>query len=82
MPFAGFVTQFEIDRASAERYPVQIAGGRPHEELWVPAEELSEFNAHIVGTIAVVEAFTGERFTGQLHPETLLPVGLLDVPDR
>jgi len=80
--FAGFVTQFEIDRETAERYPVQIAGGRSHEELWVPAEELSEFNTHIVGTIAVVEAFTGERFTGQLHPETLLPVGLLDVPDR
>lgn len=79
--FAGFVTKFEIDRVTAERYPVQIAGGRSHEELWVPAEELTEFNAHIVGTIAVVEAFTGKRFTGQLQPKTLLPVGLLDVPN-
>ncbi|MFD9356601.1 hypothetical protein [Streptomyces sp. NPDC060031] len=26
-------------------------------ELWVPAEELDEFNAHIVGRIEVVHAF-------------------------
>lgn len=72
--YAGFVTKFEIDSVTAERYPVQLAGGRSHEELWVPAHELPEFNAHIVGTISVVEAFTGERFAGALNPTTLIPI--------
>jgi hypothetical protein len=40
----GFVTRFELDDDFAQRYPVQIAGGRSHEELWVPAEELPECN--------------------------------------
>lgn len=72
--FAGFVTQFEIDEVTAQRYPVQLAGGRSHEELWVPAEELAEFNAHIVGAIMVVEAFTGQRFAGALDPKTHIPL--------
>lgn len=74
--YAGFVTRFEIDDVTAARYPVQRAGGRTHEELWVPAAELAEFNAHIVGRIAVIEAFTGERFAGALNPATLLPLEL------
>jgi len=77
--YAGFVTRFEIDAAIAQRYPVQRAGGRSHEELWVPADELSAFNASIVGTITVVEAFTGARFAGALDPATLLPVDLTRV---
>jgi hypothetical protein len=72
--YAGFVTRFEIDDTTARHYPVQLAGGRSHEELWVPADELSEFNAHIVGMITVVVAFTGERFVGVLNPETFLPI--------
>jgi hypothetical protein len=35
-------------------------GGAAHEELWVPAEELPEFNRHIIGKIEVVSAFHGE----------------------
>lgn len=50
----GFVTQFEISEAMAEKYPVQIAGGSAHQELWVPAEEMDAFNAGIVGEICVV----------------------------
>jgi len=42
--FAGFVTQFEIDGEYAKQFPVQVVGGRQNEELWVPAEELEEFN--------------------------------------
>lgn len=72
--YAGFVTRFEIDAATAQRYPIQRAGGRSHEELWVPAEDLPAFNAGIVGVISVVEAFTGERFRGTLDPTTLVPV--------
>lgn len=71
--FAGFVTRFTVDDAFVGRYPVQVAGGRSHEELWVPAEELDDFNHHIRGVIEVIEAFTGPRFTGSIDPATHLP---------
>jgi hypothetical protein len=74
--YAGFVTRFEIDEATAARYPIQVAGGRTHEELWIPAEKLAELNEHIVGTIAVIEAYTGPRFAGTIDPATNLPLDL------
>lgn len=64
--FAGFVTRFEIDDEYAARFPVQTVGRRGrHDELWVLAEELGEFNTHIVGEIEVVAAFYGEKFEGE-----------------
>ncbi|MFI1460353.1 hypothetical protein [Nocardia carnea] len=51
------MTRFEIDAAFAARYPVRQAGGQTILELWVPAEELEEFNRHIVGRIEVVQEF-------------------------
>jgi hypothetical protein len=61
----GYVTRFEVDAAFVSRYPVRQAGGRTILELWVPAEELAEFNRHIVGRIEVVREFRaaggGER---------------------
>lgn len=54
---SGFVTRFEVDSEFLRRYPVQQAGGRTILELWVPAEELDEFNTHIVGRIEVVHEF-------------------------
>lgn len=63
--FEGFVVEFEIDDAFASRYPVQIAGGAECEELWVPAEELEDFNRHIFGPIEVVAKYTkGVRVKG------------------
>ncbi|MFD8984175.1 hypothetical protein [Streptomyces sp. NPDC059564] len=54
---AGFVTRFEVGSEFLRRYPVRQVGGRTILELWVPAEELDEFNAHIVGEIQVVHTF-------------------------
>src|SRR5689334_9136307 len=54
---AGFVTRFEVDTGFLARYPVRRAGGETILELWVPAEELDEFNAHIVGRIEVVREY-------------------------
>jgi len=74
--FIGFVTRFELEDEFAERYPVQVAGGDSHLELWVPAEELEAFNDRIVGRIEVVETFTSPRFSGPV------PAELLPTPDR
>ncbi|WP_433425951.1 ADP-ribosylation/crystallin J1 [Microtetraspora malaysiensis] len=53
----GYVTRFQVDSAFLARFPVRQVGGRDILELWVPAEELAEFNAHIVGLIEVVHEF-------------------------
>lgn len=53
----GYVARFEINQATASRYPVQIAGGRDHQELWVPADELDCFNKGIVGLIEVIASY-------------------------
>ncbi|MFH9010918.1 hypothetical protein ACH4C6_06040 [Streptomyces sp. NPDC017943] len=55
---AGYVTRFEVDAQFVSRYPVRQAGGRTILELWVPAGELDEFNAHVVGDIRVVHEFS------------------------
>jgi hypothetical protein len=54
---AGFVTRFSIDAEFAKRYPAQTVGSSVHQELWVPADELAEFNRHIVGSIEVIAEF-------------------------
>ncbi|MBP2479162.1 hypothetical protein JOF53_008034 [Crossiella equi] len=53
----GYVTRFEVETEFLSRYPVRQAGGRTILELWVPAEELAEFNTHLVGLIEVVHEF-------------------------
>jgi hypothetical protein len=55
--YRGYVTRFHVEAEFARRYPVQTVGGRRHQELWVPAEELPDFNAHIVGLIEVIAEY-------------------------
>ena len=54
---SGFVTRFEVDAEYLSRFAEQVVGGSVHRELWVPAEELEEFNRHIVGQIEVTQKF-------------------------
>ncbi|MFF0106609.1 hypothetical protein [Streptomyces hirsutus] len=60
---AGFVARFEVESEFLARYPVRQAGGRPLLELWVPAGELDEFNAHVVGRSEVVHTFPAQALT-------------------
>ncbi|MEX2260218.1 MAG: hypothetical protein WD672_16080 [Woeseia sp.] len=54
---AGYVTRFEVNSDYLEQFSRQIVGGSVHEELWVPADKLGEFNGNIVGKIEVIESF-------------------------
>lgn len=56
----GYVTQFAVDEIFVSQFPVKTVGARRHQELWVPAEQLPEFNKHIVGLIEVIATFTSE----------------------
>ena len=57
---AGYVTRFAVEAQFAKRYRTQQVGSSLHQELWVPADELEEFNRHIVGVIEVVAEFRRE----------------------
>jgi hypothetical protein len=63
-PYAGYVTKFVVDDEHAGRFTAQQVGGRQHVELWVPAEDLSEFNRHIAPPIKVIAAHFGPAFRG------------------
>lgn len=60
--YAGYVTAFDLPDDYLQQFPIQNVGGEIHNELWVPAEQLDEFNNHIVGEIRVVESFYGEKY--------------------
>lgn len=71
-PFAGYVTRFEIDDPYSNLFEVHVAGGPEHREFWVPAEQLSDFNSHIVGPISVVSAYFGHGFQGHIPSKFML----------
>lgn len=58
---SGYVLRFEVPKAVLERWPPQQgAAGAAFRELWVPAEELQEFNACIVGPIELVAEYPSD----------------------
>jgi hypothetical protein len=68
----GFVTRFSVDDAYGSRFERHVVGGREHEELWVPAEELAEFNRRLDGPIRVTAAYFGEGFIGEVPEQNAL----------
>jgi hypothetical protein len=60
--YCGVVTAFDINEVFLSTYPVQNVGGKGHDELWIPAQDLEAFNEHIEGGITVVAAFFGSKF--------------------
>lgn len=58
---SGYVTRFQVHKAFLDRYEVQTVGGSRHQEYWIPAEELSEFNRNLVGEIEVIAEFHANR---------------------
>lgn len=61
--FAGYVTGFKIYEHYFLNFEVKVVGDSEHEELWVPAEMLDDFNAHIVSKIDVLEVYFGKQFS-------------------
>lgn len=56
---AGFVTRFRVVKSFLDNYEQKVVGGSEHEEYWIPAEELAEFNQNIVGEIEIIAEFSG-----------------------
>jgi tetratricopeptide (TPR) repeat protein len=61
---AGYVTQCNVEDQYASDFEKHVVEKSAYQELWIPAEELEEFNKHIIGHIKVVEASFGAGFQG------------------
>ena len=59
-PPVGYVTMFRMRAEYLKRYEVQTVGGSIHQEYWIPAEELEEFNENIVGRIEIIATYRGK----------------------
>jgi len=55
--YVGYVLRFAVRTEYLAKFPVQKVGSATALELWVPAEELEEFNANVVGLIEVVASY-------------------------
>lgn len=62
--FSGFiaiVTAFEVKTSFLEKYEVQNVGDKNHNELWIPSEDLNDFNSNIIGEIEIVKVQFTDR---------------------
>lgn len=54
----GYVTKFEIDDDYSQQFEIHTVGDSYHQELWIPSQELENFNRHITGDIQVIHEFS------------------------
>ncbi len=59
--FIGYVLEFEVIDEYLKRYDIQTVGASVHQEYWIPAGQLADFNAHIIGLIKVIEKFEKQK---------------------
>lgn len=55
--FTGYVLRFNLPAEFLAQYATHVVGDSSHVEYWIPAEDLPQFNASIVGTIEVISEF-------------------------
>jgi hypothetical protein len=61
---AGYVTEFEVDEGFISAFEPHTVGSSLHNEYWIPAERLSDFNSALQRTIRVHSAYFGQGFEG------------------
>jgi hypothetical protein len=63
--FAGYVTDFDVDADFVRLFEVKKVGeAAKHRELWIPADQLPQFNAHLRSRIRTRAAFYGPAYLG------------------
>ncbi|MBA4384358.1 MAG: hypothetical protein C0410_06455 [Anaerolinea sp.] len=53
----GYITKFEVDDVYISQFQIQTVGASYHQEFWIPAEELGNFNNHIIGIIEIIKSY-------------------------
>jgi hypothetical protein len=59
--FVGYVLRFRVRAEFLDPYDVHVVGSSEHREYWIPAADLLQLNANIVGAIEVIAEFRGEN---------------------
>lgn len=54
---SSYIVEFEVNTEYIKKFELKIVGNEMHKELWIPAEELEEFNKKIIGKIKLIESF-------------------------
>lgn len=62
--YVGFITEFDVEDSYIEKYDVHCVGNETHLELWIPAEELHNFNKNIINQIKIVDVYYGDDYKG------------------
>jgi hypothetical protein len=73
-PPCGFITKFSVQDDYIKQFKIETVGARENQELWIPAENLEEFNANIIGKITIEAAYYGSGFVGEIDVKTNLPL--------
>lgn len=60
--YSGYVTAFNMNADYITKFEIQNVGGEIHNELWVPSEEMENFNNQIQGKIEITKTFLGKQF--------------------
>ena len=63
----GFVTEFQLSNKYLSKFKVEKVGLDHYTELWVPAEELEEFDSEIIDRIKVIEAYNSNSNNQYIH---------------
>jgi hypothetical protein len=61
---ARYVTSFDVNDDYLLKFERHVVGSAIHEEYWIPANELHEFNHSIRARIEVDAAYFGDLFVG------------------
>ncbi|WP_270639579.1 hypothetical protein [Longibaculum muris] len=64
--YVGFITEFDVEDSYIEKYDVHCVGNEMHLELWIPAEDLHNFNKNIINQIKIVDVYYGDNYKGLL----------------
>lgn len=65
--YSGFVTEFEVNKEYIDKFEIQNVGDKQHNELWIPSEELEDFNRNIVNSIEVSYKKFGKKYYGIIN---------------
>jgi len=52
--------RFNVSDEYIAKFDVQTVGSHYHQEFWIPAEDIEEFNKNITGKIETIHEFTNE----------------------
>jgi len=63
--YVGIVLEFDVEDEYISQFDVEVVGNSKHQELWIPSENLSEFNERIIGKIKIVKVYYGDNFCGE-----------------